>query len=89
MLTAESAESTLPEEEDTCVELVLMAVRAKSMLDEELESERDELMFVAIDTLTEFSDASTLEEESERLLELPLNRVLAWPSGFRTHRAER
>ena len=71
MLTADSAASTLPEEEDACVELVLMLERVKSMLDDELESERDEVLFVAIEALTELSDASTLEEESERLLELP------------------
>ena len=50
----------------------MIAERSPSTLEDEFESESDDVMFVAIEVLTELSEASTLDEESERLLELPL-----------------
>jgi hypothetical protein len=51
---------------------VLIAERSPSTLEDEFESESDDVLLVVIEALTELSEASTLEEESERLLELPL-----------------
>jgi len=69
-LTIPRAASTLLEEVDTCRELVLIAASPASRLDEEFDRESDDALLVVIDALTELSEASTLDDESERLFEL-------------------
>jgi len=49
-----------------------MMASVASTLEDELESESDEAVLVEIDALTELRDASMLDEEREKLLELAL-----------------
>jgi len=72
VFTTASAASTLAEDDEICCELVLRAKRVASILEDEFESESDDVMLVVTDAFMEFSEASTLDEESERLFELPL-----------------
>lgn len=51
---------------------MLTVVSALSRDEEEFDKERDDVLFVAIDALIELSEASMLDEDSERLFELPL-----------------
>jgi len=72
VLMAVSAASTLLEDSEICWELALMPAKRASRLEDEFESESDEVVLVVIEVLTELSEASTLDEERERLMELPL-----------------
>jgi hypothetical protein len=49
-----------------------MTARRASTLEEEFESESDEVLLALIEAFTRPSEASMLEEERERLLELVL-----------------
>jgi hypothetical protein len=49
-----------------------MMASVASTLEDELESESDEALLVEMDALTELRDASTLDEDREKLLELAL-----------------
>ena len=71
-LTRASAASTLLDDNDICRELAFTTARPASTLEEELESESEEALFVEIDAFTELSEASRLEDEVKRLFELPL-----------------
>ena len=62
---AVSAASALAEDVDTELELAFIAPSAASTVDDEFESARLEVWFVAILALTRFSELSTLEEEFE------------------------
>lgn len=50
----------------------MTTARPASTLEEEPESESEEALFVEIDAFTEFSEASTLDDEVKRLFELAL-----------------
>ena len=67
VLNVLSAASTLEEDEDNERELVLVAVRAASTLDDELLKLRLEVWLVLIRVLTALSATSTLDDELERL----------------------
>ena len=71
-LTRVSALSTLAEEFDMLLELVLRAPNSWSTLEDELESDSELVRLVAMLALTEFSDASMLDEDTDRLSELVL-----------------
>lgn len=49
---------------------MLTSASVASTLDEELESDNDDALFVEIEALIELRDASTLEEDVKRLFEL-------------------
>ena len=50
----------------------MTVVSALSRDEEEFDKERDDALFVVIDALIELREASILDEDSERLFELPL-----------------
>lgn len=64
--------STLEEEFETLIELVLIAKSAASVLEDELERFRLEVWLVEILALTELSELSMLDEEFEIEFELVL-----------------
>jgi len=66
-VAAFNALSTLLEDNEICCELVLRAPSAASTLEDELDNDREEVLFVEIEPLTAASAASMLEDELERL----------------------
>lgn len=71
-LTEFSELSRLEDEFESCRELALIAARFASMLDEEFDRLRLEVLLVDILAFTELSEASTLDDEVDKLFELVL-----------------
>lgn len=64
--------STLDDEVETLLELVLRVARVTSTLEEDSDRLNDDVIFAEMLALTELRELSTLEDELEILLELVL-----------------